>query len=185
LTDDAPDPAKILKFGRQALTSSEFRKKFHLADFWGLAQWYQPQLRFFAAGIKHHQRLVRGGNQVGKSFCCAFEAALHMCGTYPRWWCGKRFNKPTRGWVIGPERTLVRDGPQKKLTAMQGEFGSGTIPLAAFAGKPIMVPGGGGCIDTMSVTHQTEGVKDGISTVTFKSRRRENAGGKRRLDMDR
>jgi phage terminase large subunit-like protein len=169
LTDDAPDPAKILKFGRQALTSSEFRKKFHLADFWGLGQWYEPQLRFFTAGAVHHQRLIRGGNQTGKSFCCAFEAALHMCGTYPRWWRGKRFNKPTRGWVIGPERTLVRDGPQRKLTAMQGEFGSGTVPLAAFAGRPVMVPGGGGCIDTMSVTHETDGKRDGISTATFKS----------------
>ena len=47
-----------------------------------------------------------------------------------------------------PERTLVRDGPQRQLTAKQGEFGTGTIPLAAFAGKPVMVPGGTGSIDT-------------------------------------
>ena len=55
-----------------------------------------------------------------------------MTGQYPKWWTGKRFNKPTRGWIIGPERSLVRDGPQRKLTAMQGEFGTGTIPLASF-----------------------------------------------------
>ena len=92
-----------------------------------------------------------------------------MTGQYPKWWTGRRFNKPTRGWVIGPERSLVRDGPQKQLTAKQGEFGTGTIPLAAFAGKPIMVPGGTGSIDTMSVAHETDGVRDGISTATFKS----------------
>ena len=80
---DAPDPAKISKLARQALTSSEYRKKFQMADFWGPAQFYEPQLRFFAAGTKHHQRLIRGGNQVGKSFACAFEAALHMTGQYP------------------------------------------------------------------------------------------------------
>src|SRR6266480_4579691 len=92
--DKAPDPAKILKLARQAMSSSEYRKKFHLADFWGLKEWYEPQLRFFAAGVQHHQRLIRGGNQTGKSFCCAFEGALQACGTYPRWWCGKRFNRP-------------------------------------------------------------------------------------------
>ena len=52
---------------------------------------------------------------------------------------------------------------------MQGEFGTGTIPLAAFAGKPVMVPGGTGSIDTVSVVHETDGARDGISTVTFKS----------------
>jgi phage terminase large subunit-like protein len=167
--NDTPDPAKLLKLARQTYASSAYRKKFHVADYWGQAEWYDAQLRFFAAGAKHHQRLIRGGNQTGKSFCCAFEAGLHMTGQYPKWWTGRRFAKPTRGWVIGPERTLVRDGPQKKLTAMQGEFGTGTIPLAAFTGRPIMVPGGTGSIDTMSVAHETDGVRDGISTATFKS----------------
>ena len=167
--NDAPDPAKISKLARQALTSSEYRKKFQMADFWGTAQFYEPQLRFFAAGAKHHQRLIRGGNQVGKSFACAFEASLHMTGQYPKWWIGKRFSKPTRGWIIGPERSLVRDGPQRQMTARQGEFGTGTIPLASFAGRPVMVPGGTGSIDTMSVAHETDGAKDGVSTATYKS----------------
>ena len=169
MADDAPDPQKIMRLARQAMSSSEYRKKFHLADFWGLSEWYEPQQRFFAAGSQHHQRLIRGGNQTGKSFCCAYEAGLHLTGQYPRWWTGRRFTKPTRGWVIGPERTLVRDGPQRKMTAMQGEFGTGTIPLATFAGKPVMVPGGTGSIDTASVVHETDGARGGISTVTFKS----------------
>jgi hypothetical protein len=33
--EDTPDPAKIMRLAKQALTSSEFRKKFHLADFYG------------------------------------------------------------------------------------------------------------------------------------------------------
>jgi phage terminase large subunit-like protein len=165
----APDPTKILKAVRQAMSSAELRRKFHAMDFWGLAQWYEPQQQFFCAGATHHQRLIRGGNQVGKSWACAFEVALHMTGQYPRWWTGKRFKKPTRGWIIGPERVLVRDGPQRQLTSKGGEFGTGTIPLAAFAGKPVMVPGGTGMIDTMSVTHETDGTRDGVSSATFKS----------------
>jgi phage terminase large subunit-like protein len=167
--DDAPDPAKLSKLARQALTSAEYRRKFHLADFWGPAQFYEPQLKFFAEGARRHQRLIRGGNQTGKSWACSYEVSLHLTGAYPKWWTGKRFSKPTRGWIVGPERTLVRDGPQRQLTSKGGEFGTGTIPLAAFAGKPVMIPGGGQMIDTMSVAHETDGVRDGVSTATFKS----------------
>ncbi|MEO6781842.1 MAG: terminase family protein [Bradyrhizobium sp.] len=151
------------------MTSSEYRKKFHLADFFGPQEFYEPQLKFFAEGKTHHQRLLRGGNQVGKSFSAAFEASLHMTGRYPRWWQGKRFDKPTRGWIVGVTTQLVRDGPQRQLVSRQGEFGSGTIPLASFAAKPTMVPGGTGSIDTLSVAHHTAGERDGISTSTFKS----------------
>ena len=167
--EDTPDPAKIMRLAKQALTSSEFRKKFHLADFYGPAQFYEPQLKFFKEGKTHHQRLLRGGNQVGKSFSAAFEASLHMTGQYPKWWRGKKFDKPTRGWIVGVTAQLVRDGPQRQLVSKQGEFGSGTIPLAAFASKPVMVPGGTGSIDTLSVAHHADGVRDGISTATFKS----------------
>src|SRR3984893_10914226 len=114
-TDDIPDPAAVMRLGRPAHTSAEFRKKFHASDFWGPAEFYEPQMRFFADGAKHHQRLLRGGNQVGKSFACAFEASLHMTGSYPKWWPGKRFNKPTRGWIVGVTAQLVRDGPQRQL----------------------------------------------------------------------
>ena len=167
--EDTPDPAKIMRLAKQALTSSEYRKKFHAADFFGPQEFYEPQMKFFAEGRTHHQRLLRGGNQVGKSFSAAFEASLHMTGQYPKWWPGKRFTKATRGWIVGVTAQLVRDGPQRQLVSRQGEFGSGTIPLASFASKPVMVPGGTGSIDTLSVAHHSEGARDGISTATFKS----------------
>ena len=168
--DEAPDPQKLVKLARKALTSSEYRKKFCFIDFWGLRQLYQPQLKFSADGKTYMQRLLRGGNQTGKSQACAIETALHLTGAYPDWWPGRRFSKPTRGWIIGPTAQLVRDGPQRQLCSKQGEFGSGTIPLAAFATKPTMVPGGTGAIDTISVTHQApDGTRDGLSTATFKS----------------
>jgi phage terminase large subunit-like protein len=167
--DDAPDPVRVLKLARQALTSSEFRKKFSLIDFWGPNEFYPPQLKFFADGARYHQRLVRGGNQVGKSFACAFEVALHLTGQYPTWWNGRRFDKPTRGWIIGPTAQLARDGPQRQVCTRQGEFGSGTIPLAAFASRPVMIPGGTGGIDTLKTHHATNGARDGQSSATFKS----------------
>src|ERR1700694_1720699 len=167
--DDAPDPARTVKLARQALTSAEFRKRFHLLDFWGPAELYPPQLEFFAKGATHRQRLIRGGNQVGKSFGCALEDAWHLTGQYPSWWRGRRFKKPVRAWVVGHSLHSVRDGGKKQLTAKQGEFGSGTIAPTAFVGKPIMIPGGTGGIDTLTVAHQTDGKSDGVSTLTFKS----------------
>jgi phage terminase large subunit-like protein len=94
-------------------------------------------------------------------------------GAYAPWWDGRRINKPgIRAWVVGPERGLVRDGPQKRLTgvAAGGELGTGWVPLDSFVGKITNVPGGGGCIDSFSVQHvDAAGKPDGISTVTFKS----------------
>ena len=62
---------------------------------------------------------------------------------------------------------LVRDPLQRKLCGE--EFGTGLVPLEAFAKKPIMVPGGTGAIDTVYISHQTDGRLDGTSTMTFKS----------------
>ena len=65
---------------------------------------------------------------------------------------------------------LVRDGIQTQLVGgFDSDFGTGTIPLDAFSRQPIMVAGGSKAIDTLFVTHQTDGKIDGVSTATFKS----------------
>jgi hypothetical protein len=74
------DVRKILTLARNALSSSELRKKFHRIDFWGSNEWYQSQKRFFLSGAAYSQRLIRGGNQSGKTLAASFETALHMTG---------------------------------------------------------------------------------------------------------
>jgi phage terminase large subunit-like protein len=124
--------------------------------------------KFFATGSTGvHQRLIYGGNQVGKTFACAAEIAWHVTGQYPEWWAGKRFNRPIRVWVIGESVILVRDTLQRQLCG--SEFGTGTIPLESFCKKPIMISGGMQAIDTVFVTHETDGKVDGTSTITFKT----------------
>jgi phage terminase large subunit-like protein len=169
MADDTPDPQTLIRLARQTLSSSERRKKFRRIDFLDTSYWYQTQLAFFAAGSSGvHQRLLYGGNQSGKTISCGAEVSWHMTGAYPDWWTGKRYTKPIRVWSIGESGQLVRDTLQKKLCG-DDEFGTGLIPLESFGKKPVMVPGGTGSIDTMFVTHQTDGMTDGTSSLTFKS----------------
>ena len=169
MADDTPDPQALIRLARQTLSSSERRRRYRKIDFLDSAFWYPSQLAFFAAGSTGvHQRLIYGGNQSGKTVCCSAEASWHITGDYPDWWTGKRFNKPIRVWVIGESGQLVRDTVQKKLCG-DDEFGTGMIPLESFGRKPVMVPGGTGAIDTFFVTHQTNGIVDGTTSVTFKS----------------
>ncbi len=168
--DDQPDPTKLLQLARKTMSSAERRRKDRQADFWGPTRWYPTQLSFLAAGSSGvHQRLVYGGNQVGKTWLCAFEAgACHLTGNYPDWWTGLRYNKPIRAWATGESSQLVRDTLQAQLCG-RDELGTGTIPLESFVKKPVMIPGGTGAIDTIFVAHCTDGKPDGVSTLTFKS----------------
>lgn len=169
MADENPDPQVLIRLARQTLSSSERRKKYRKIDFLDQSFWYPSQKAFFMAGSSGvHQRLIYGGNQSGKTLSAAFEVALHMSGAYPYWWTGKRFMKPIRCWAVGESGQLVRDTLQKKLCG-DDEFGTGMIALESFGKKPVMVPGGTGAVDTMFVTHQTDGVADGTSSLTFKS----------------
>jgi hypothetical protein len=170
VSGDTPDPQKLIKLARQTLSSAERRRKYRRIDFLDASYWYPTQLAFFAAGNTGvHQRLVYGGNQTGKTLCAGAEVSWHMTGDYPHWWIGKRFNKPIRCWVVGESTTLVRDTVQRHLCGGREEWGTGLIPLESFAKPPIMVAGGTGAVDTLFVTHQTDGKIDGTSTLTFKS----------------
>jgi len=171
MSDDTPDPQKLLKLARQTMSSAERRRKYRRIDFLDTSFWYPTQLAFFAAGSSGaHQRLLYGGSQSGKTTCGAAEAAWHVSGEYPYWWTGKRFDKPIRCWVVGESTTLVRDTLQRKLCGGDGDdFGTGTIPLESFGRKPLMIPGGSHAIDTAYITHTTNGKVDGTSSITFKS----------------
>jgi phage terminase large subunit-like protein len=169
MAEDAPDPQKLIKLARQTLSSAERRRKFRQIDFLDTSYWYPTQLKFFAAGSSGaHQRLLFSGNQSGKSRACSFEVATHLSGEYPEWWTGKRFNKPIRCWVVGESVILVRDTCQKHLCG-RDDFGTGLLPLESFAKKPLMVAGGMQAVDTLFVTHMTDGKIDGVSTLSFKT----------------
>lgn len=125
---------------------------------------YPKQLAFHAAGEKHRERLLRAGNQLGKSWAGAFEAAVHATGAYPKWWQGRRVERANDGWIGGPSGELVRDAPQRALLGPPGEWGTGALPKAAII-DVVRAPGIRDLVDTVRVKNAF----GGESRIKFKT----------------
>jgi hypothetical protein len=128
---------------------------------------YRKQIDFHAAGASCRERLLMAGNQLGKTYCGAAEAAIHLTGLYPEWWRGRRFERPVRAWVGSKTGEVTRDGAQRLLVGEprdKGQWGTGMIPGARLIGCTARssTPG---ALDGLTVRH----VSGGISTLGFKS----------------
>ncbi len=89
---------------------------------------YEKQREFHRLGTEKRERLLRAGNQLGKSYAGAAEAAFHATGRYPADWQGKRFDKATVGWCGGVTGEVTRDTIQRLLIGAMGARGTGMIP---------------------------------------------------------
>lgn len=126
---------------------------------------YPKQMEFHQAGATYRERLLQAANQVGKTWSCGMEVAYHATGLYPDWWTGRRFNRPTVGWVAGVTGESTRDNPQKILLGREDRYGTGAIPLGCIEGEPIRARGGVQfLVDIVRIRH----VSGGISTIAFK-----------------
>ena len=129
---------------------------------------YPRQMEFFALSKEKREVALIAGTQVGKSDAGAFMAACHATGLYPDWWPGKRFNRPTRGWIAGVTAEDVRDVAQTKLYGTPGseeDWGTGMVPKATLAAKPTLSHGVSNFYDTVRIRH----VSGGISTIGQKA----------------
>ncbi len=105
------------------------------------------------------QRLLLGGNQIGKTVCGAMEAAVHLTGRYPDWWEGTRFNHPIDMMVGSNTNETCRDIVQKELFGnpmSDKELGTGTIPIDCL-GKTHRKAGVPNAIDSAMIKHVTGG----------------------------
>jgi len=89
---------------------------------------YGKHLEFFAAGAEHRERAFIAANKIGKTIVGAYEVECHMTGTYPSWWTGHRFAKPTIWWLAGDTGKSTRDIVQLTMLGQTGNFGTGMIP---------------------------------------------------------
>jgi phage terminase large subunit-like protein len=92
---------------------------------------YAKQLEFHFAGKRFRERLLKAGNQLGKTWSAAFETAMHLTGRYPDWWQGRTWDRPVSGWAAGVTNEVTRDSLQLQLCGKIENIGTGTIPRDA------------------------------------------------------
>lgn len=139
-------------------------KRYHLAEYY---KPYAKQAEFFAMGATKRERLFMAGNKVGKTMSGAFEVYCHATGQYPDWWQGRRFNRPTNGWIGGETTELVRDVQQLMLFGTPGletDWGTGMIPRDCLIGRSLG-HGASNFYDTVMIKHTT----GGTSTIGSKT----------------
>lgn len=124
---------------------------------------YAKQRAFHDAGANMRERLLRAGNQNGKTLCGGSEGAMHLTGEYPDWWRGRRFNGPIVMWASGVTAETTRDNPQRVMMGPVGEEGTGTIP-ARCVGPNAPARGVSDLFDYVKVRHRM----GGYSTLRFK-----------------
>jgi phage terminase large subunit-like protein len=128
---------------------------------------YPRQRQFHAAGAKHRERLLIAANQSGKSLAGGMECAMHATGRYPKWWQGKRFDKPTIGWGAGTTNETTRDTVQRILVGRPGQPGTGAIPKDAIL-ELVPARGTPDLLDSIKVGHAS----GGVSVIALKSYQR-------------
>jgi phage terminase large subunit-like protein len=127
---------------------------------------YPKQLEFFAAGARYRERMLRAGNQSGKTTAGCYEDTAHLTGLYPRWWTGRRFTQPIKLWACAETAKKVREVLQEKLFGgdIRAGFSTGLIP-GSNVGKPKRKSGTPEAIDFIPIRH----ISGGFSRLIFKS----------------
>lgn len=125
---------------------------------------YPKQAKFHKLGATHRQRLLRAGNQNGKTYPASAEVTYHLTGRYPKWWKGRVFNGPIVAWASSDTGETTRDNPQRALVGPIGEWGTGMIPHKLL-GDYGMASGTSDLLDYIRVKNIETG---GWSTLRFK-----------------
>lgn len=125
---------------------------------------YAKQMEFHAAGLTYRERLLMAGNQLGKTFSAGAEVAMHATGRYPDWWTGRKWSRPTVGWVASETMEVSRDAAQRVLLGRASERGTGAIP-----GDDIVMIGRYPNVQDAATLCRVKHISGGISTIVFKS----------------
>lgn len=125
---------------------------------------YPKQREFHDLGASKSERALIAANQVGKTWAAGYEAAMHATGQYPNWWQGRRWTRPTVGWVASETMEVSRDAAQRILLGRPEVRGTGAIPGECIVEMP-PYPNVKDAVSLVKVRH----VSGGISTITFKS----------------
>jgi phage terminase large subunit-like protein len=158
---EGPDPNNIRRHAKKMFTEKEYRLRYRRIDF------YRPnpkQLEFH--NLKATEKMLRSGNQQGKTHCAAAQMTFDALNLYPdAWYTGRRFDNPPPieracdflGWIASTTSTTTRDGAQTKLLGdlrQEDGLGTGLIPLDSIMGRPAMARGISDFVDTITLTRE-------------------------------
>jgi phage terminase large subunit-like protein len=158
-----PDPNQVRRHAKKMLTELEYRKKYRRIDFW---KPHPKQMEFH--NLVANERMLRAGNQLGKTQCLAAQKAMDALSLYPDWYTGRRFVTPPPieraydwiGWAGCTTSVTTRDGIQFKLCgdlSQSDGLGQGMIPLDNFIGRPTMARGISDFADHITLRRETGG----------------------------
>lgn len=161
--EEGPDPSSLRRHMKKMLTEFEYRRKYRRVDF------YNPnrkQLEFH--NLVATERMLRAGNQLGKTHSAAAQLTFDALALYPDWYTGRRFLKPPPierpydflGWAASTTSVKTRDGAQTKLLGDLGQkdgLGTGLIPLDNIVGRPAMARGIPNFVDSVNLTRENAG----------------------------
>lgn len=138
-----------------------------------LALYEKPQ-QFFDGGREFPERVFLAGNRTGKTETAAFEMVCHTTGVYPRWWKGRKFDKPVKCWAAGDTMLSTRDILQVSLCGSidtyDTELWNGMLPRHTIHSVTRKSGGVPKCLHEVWINHVDEkGVADGRSLIEFKS----------------
>jgi phage terminase large subunit-like protein len=161
--EEGPDPNGVRRHAKKMLTEIEYRRQYRRIDH------YRPnpkQLEFH--NLIADERMLRGGNQQGKTHGGGAGLTFDALGFYPGWYQGRRFLEPPPierpvdflAWVASTTSITTRDGAQTKLLGdirQQDGLGTGLIPLDNIVGRPTMARGIADFVDTVNVRREGGG----------------------------
>lgn len=154
------------------LSRAEEHRKFNkLRYFLSEQEIYWYQRAFIEATKTYFTCMSFAGNQTGKTTVDAIIAAMFVTGHYdlfPGGWPGRRFDRQTLGYIIGPTTDSVRDNLQYQLFGPMGEIGTGFIPKDCIEDVKYR-HSGAGAIDTAKIRWKGRGGKTGMSEIRLKS----------------
>lgn len=175
--EEGPDPNDIRRHAKRMFTEMQYRQKYRRIDY------YQPnrkQLEFHNLTVR--EKMLRAGNQQGKTHCCGAEMTMGALGLVFPWHTGRHYLTPPRierpydfiGWAGCTSQTKTRDGIQLKLlgpVADAGGMGTGLIPLDNIVGRPTMSRGIPNFVDTITLLRETGGNNAIIRLKTYEQGR--------------
>ena len=127
---------------------------------------YPKQLAFHMLGSKPgiRNRMLRAGNQQGKTYSAAAECAMHLTGEYPPHWRGLRFTHPITLWAASVTGEATRDNPQRALFGLPGQEGTGAIPKRCLTN----VYGKSGAVTNLYDYRMVRHISGGLSMLKFR-----------------